>query len=137
MIIETMNKNKKVCMGEIINGTFIKRVTRKKHYFKIGKGYNVQKREYDEIIEPKIKDILIIVEDTKERLRITKEMFREHCWIPPITSHGEQYAIAQKYFTVEGEKNDTKVDAEEFKPEEVKETRKENSQKTIWADTSG
>lgn len=53
-------KHKQVKVGEIIGDEFVKRVIDKKHFFKLYKGYGIQKSVLQELVSKGVRKVKII-----------------------------------------------------------------------------
>ena len=99
LICYDIAKNKHIKAGKFINSTFIKKVSRKRHYFRMIKGYAIEKVVIDRLKELKCKEINIYEKDTKDTLKIDFDAF-----IKKANRYLQQMTIKEIYFTKENKK---------------------------------
>ena len=90
----------KVLVGWLYNQTFIKEVMRSKHYFRIVKGYAIQKDVYDKLVANGLKEIKIKEIDTGKILISTVSDWSEKgsIW---TGKNGKQRTLSEKYMEVQ------------------------------------
>ena len=96
LICYDVSKNKNIKAGEFNNFVFIKKVSRKKHYFRMIKGYAIEKVVIDRLKELDCKEINIYEKDTKDTLKIDFNVFTKKAM-----RYLQQMTIKEIYFTKE------------------------------------
>lgn len=89
-------KNKTIITGEILNDSYVKRVTRSKHFLRNYGGYAIQKEILNNI-KDSVKEI-VILEDTGSEFRISIENFIKRGF-DIDWGHGKQVVVNEKFFT--------------------------------------
>lgn len=90
--------------GSVLSGMtdgvrFFKEVKRSKHYFRLMKGYAIQKEVIEKLLKLKIQEIRIIETDTGDTLVSKVEDWIEHGGIW-TGKNGKQRTLSEKYMTI-------------------------------------
>ena len=102
LICYDVSKNKNIKAGVFKDLVFTKKVSRKRHYFRMIKGYAIEKVVIDRLKELECKEINIYEKDTKDTLKIDFDVFTKKAM-----RYLQQMTIKEIYFTKE-HKNEKK-----------------------------